>query len=124
MGMNVGIVLPAKYLGFPYPHVLLATSTCMSAAVNTALLWRGLVKQGVYKPRPGWGVLLARILFANAVMAALLIWLGGNTADWLAMPPLHRAARLGICIVGAAAAYFAALYVSGARLAQMRGGHA
>jgi putative peptidoglycan lipid II flippase len=92
--------------------------------VNTVLLWRGLVKQGVYRPRPGWNVLLARILFANAVMAALLLWLAGNTADWLAMPPLHRAARLGICIIGAAAAYFAALYVSGVRLAQMRGGHA
>jgi len=124
MGMNVGVVLPAKYLGFPYPHILLATSTCTSAAVNTVLLWRGLVKQGVYTPRPGWGVLLARILFANAVMAGLLIWWAGSTSDWLALPPLHRALRLAACIVAAAAAYFAALYVSGVRLAQMRGGHA
>ena len=29
MAMNIGVVLPAKYLGFPYPHVLLATSTCI-----------------------------------------------------------------------------------------------
>jgi putative peptidoglycan lipid II flippase len=92
--------------------------------VNTALLWRGLGKQGVYMPRPGWGVLLARIVFANGVMAALLIWLGGDTAGWLAMPPLHRAARLAICIAAAAMAYFAALWISGVRLAQMRGGHA
>jgi putative peptidoglycan lipid II flippase len=124
MAMNIGIVLPAKFLGFPYPHILLATSTCTSAAVNTALLWRGLVKQGVYKPRPGWGVLMARILFANAIMAALLVWMAGDTADWLATAPLHRAGRLAICIVAAAVAYFAALWVSGVRLAQMRGGHA
>ena len=64
------MVLPAKYFGFPYPHILLATSTCIAAAMNTALLWRGLVKQGVYKPRPGWGVLLTRIVFANAVDGA------------------------------------------------------
>ena len=124
MAMNIGVVLPAKYFGFPYPHILLATSTCTSAAVNTALLWRGLVKQGVYKPRPGWGVLLARILFANAVMAALLVWMAGDTASWLATAPLHRAARLAVCIVAAAVAYFAALWISGVRLAQMRGGHA
>ena len=49
-----------------------------AAAINTTLLWRGLVQAGVYQPRPGWGVLLARVVFANAVMAALLIWLGGD----------------------------------------------
>jgi putative peptidoglycan lipid II flippase len=124
MAMNIGIVLPAKYLGFPYPHVLLATSTCMSAAVNTTLLWRGLVKQGVYKPRPGWGVLITRIVFANAVMAGLLVWMAGDTTDWLATAPLHRAARLAVCIVAAAVAYFASLYVAGVRMAQMRGSHA
>ena len=51
--------------------------------MNTALLWRGLARAGVYKARPGWGVLITRILFANAVMAALLIWLGGDIGGWL-----------------------------------------
>src|SRR4029079_10978180 len=120
MAMNIGVVLPAKYFGFPYPHVLLATSTCMSAAVNTTLLWRGLVKQGVYKPRAGWSVLLARIVFANAVMGALLVWLAGDTASWLTTPPLHRAARLAMCIVAAALAYFAALWISRVRMGHMR----
>ncbi len=44
MAINLAVVLPAKWLGFPVPHVLLATSTCISAAINTTLLWRGLVK--------------------------------------------------------------------------------
>jgi putative peptidoglycan lipid II flippase len=124
MALNLALVLPAKFMGFPVPHVLLATSTCVSAAVNTVLLWRGLVKQGVYKPQPGWGVLVTRVLFANAVMAALLLWLGGDLASWLAYAPLERAARLAAFIVAAAAVYFAALWLSGMRLAQMRGGHA
>src|SRR4029079_944466 len=72
MAMNVGVALPAVKFGFPYPHILIATSTCMSAAINTVLLWRGLVKAGVYKPHGGWGKLLSRILFANAAMGALL----------------------------------------------------
>jgi peptidoglycan biosynthesis protein MviN/MurJ (putative lipid II flippase) len=58
------------------------------------------------------------------VMAALLIWMGGDTAAWLATPPLHRAARLALCITAAAVAYFAALWISGVRLAQMRSSHA
>jgi putative peptidoglycan lipid II flippase len=124
MALNLALVLPAKFMGFPVPHVLLATSTCVSAAVNTVLLWRGLVKQGVYKPQPGWGVLVTRVLFANAVMAALLLWLGGDLASWLAYAPLERATRLAAFIAMAAAVYFAALWLSGMRLAQMRGGHA
>ena len=76
--------------------------------------------RGVYKPRPGWGVLLARVVFANAVMAALLIWLGGDIAGWLAASPLERAARLAMCVVAGAAAYFAALFAGGMRLRHMR----
>lgn len=124
MALNISVVLPAHYMGFHAPHILLATSTCVTAAINTILLWRGLVKAQVYQPRPGWGVLVARILFANGVMAALLIWLGGDVARWLAMPALARAGNLALCIVAAALAYFAALYISGLRMAQMRGGHA
>jgi putative peptidoglycan lipid II flippase len=120
MAMNVGVALPAVKLGFPYPHILIATSTCMSAAVNTTLLWRGLAKQGVYKAQPGWGALLARILFANAVMAALLIWMGGDLAGWLALSPAHRAARLALCVACGGASYFAALFLSGTRLHHVR----
>ena len=93
-GANIGVVLPSKFFGFPYPHILLATSTCVSAAVNTALLWRGLARAGVYKARPGWGVLITRILFANAVVAALLIWLGGDIGGWLEVSAWQRAVRL------------------------------
>jgi putative peptidoglycan lipid II flippase len=124
MALNLAVVLPAKHFGFPYPHILLATSTCISAAVNTTLLWRGLVKKGVYKPRPGWGVLVARVLLANAIMGGLLVWLGGDLLSWIDMPPLQRALRLAGCVIAAATAYFATLYLSGMRLAQMRGGHA
>jgi hypothetical protein len=43
------------------------------------LLWRGLARAA--STGAAWlGVLITRILFANAVMAALLIWLGGDIA--------------------------------------------
>jgi putative peptidoglycan lipid II flippase len=124
MLLNVGVVLPAHYFGFPFPHILLATSTCVSAAINTVLLWRGLVKAGVYKPKSGWSVLLMRIVFANALMAGLLLWMAGDLMSWLAQPALQRALHLAICIVAAAALYFAALFVSGVRMHHMRSGGA
>ncbi len=120
MAINAGIVLPAKAFGFPYPHVLIATSTCISAAVNTTLLWTGLARIGVYKAQPGWGALIARVLFANASMAALLLWLGGDLQSWIAQSPWQRAGRLTVCILAAATTYFAALLLSGARLRHLR----
>ncbi len=120
IGLNVGVALPAVKLGFPYPHILIATSTCVSAAVNTTLLWRGLARAGVYHAQAGWGVLIARSLFANAAMAALLIWLGGDLQGWLTESPWYRAGRLAFCIVAGAATYFAALYLAGTRLRHVR----
>jgi len=121
MGLNVGVVYPAHLLGFPAPHVLLATSTCISAAVNTTLLWRGLRRDGVYRPAPGWWKLLGQIGAASATMAALLWWLAGDMSIWLAASALERAGRLALCVVGGAASYFAVLFVLGVRPGNLRG---
>jgi putative peptidoglycan lipid II flippase len=118
--LNLAVVLPAQHFGFPYPHVLLATSTCIGAAVNTALLWRGLKRAGVYRPRPGWAAFLTRVLFANAVMALLLLWMAGEPESWVQSAPLSRVVRLAVCVLAGAASYFAALFVSGARLRHLR----
>ncbi len=121
MGLNVGVVYPAHLLGFPAPHVLLATSTCISAAVNTTLLWRGLRRDGVYRPSPGWWKLLGQIGAASATMAALLWWLAGDMSIWLAASALERAGRLALCVVGGAASYFAVLFALGVRPGNLRG---
>jgi putative peptidoglycan lipid II flippase len=120
MGLNLVVVLPAKYFGFPYPHILIASATCVAAAVNTTLLWTGLARKGVYKARQGWGALLARVLLANAAMAALLLWMGGDLQGWLDQSAWVRAGRLAMCIVAAAATYFAVLLLGGMRLRHVR----
>jgi len=120
IALNVGIVLPAKYLGFPVPHVLLATSTCVSAAINALLLWRGLRREGVYRPTPGWGVFLLRILLANAVMTGVLLWMAGDLDVWLQAPPLERALRLAASVAAGAGTYFLVLYVAGLRFHHLR----
>jgi putative peptidoglycan lipid II flippase len=122
MGFNVAVVLPAHFLGFPAPFALLATSTCLSAALNSFLLWRGLRASGIYRAHPGWPALFARIAAACAVMVAVLAWLGGDLAAWLAASPVDRVLRLALCVVAGAAAYFAALFACGLRPAHLRNG--
>jgi putative peptidoglycan lipid II flippase len=100
--------------------VLLATSTCLSAAVNAFLLWRGLRRSGVYTPRAGWGALIGRVLVANAVMAGLLLALSQDLARWLSAPPLYRAFYLLALIAAGAAAYAAVLWLGGLRPAHLR----
>jgi putative peptidoglycan lipid II flippase len=121
MTLNVLLVLPAFYwLGFKYPHVLLATSTCISAAVNSLLLLRGLRRARVYVPSRGWPVFFARVLAANLAMAAVLVYLAGPLEGWISAPTLERAGRLTMCIVAGAAAYFAVLAATGLRPRHMR----
>ncbi|HEV7715607.1 MAG TPA: murein biosynthesis integral membrane protein MurJ [Steroidobacteraceae bacterium] len=115
IGLNVIVVLPAARMGFPAPHALLAISTSISAGVNTYLLLRGLRKADVYTPAPGWPAMLVRIIAANGVMAAALVWLGGDLQGWLSAGALERVGRCALCIGAGAGLYFAALYAFGLR---------
>jgi putative peptidoglycan lipid II flippase len=115
IGLNIVVVMPAAWLGFPAPHVLLAVSTSISSVVNTVLLWRGLRKDGVYSASSGWPALLVRIVAANGVMAAALWWLAGDLQGWVDASTLERVGRCALCVGAGAAVYFAALYLFGLR---------
>jgi putative peptidoglycan lipid II flippase len=120
MTINVAVVLPAKRLGFPAPHVLLATATCAGGAVNAWLLWRGLRASGVYRASAGWGAFLTRVLVANAAMAAVLLWFAGDLESWLALDAVARATRCAAGIALGAGTYFAVLLASGMRYGHLR----
>jgi putative peptidoglycan lipid II flippase len=118
--LNVVVVIPASRMGFANPHILIATSTCIGAAFNTLLLWRGLVKEGILKPSPVWPKLLLRVLVANLVMGALLYWLAGDTLSWSRMPFIERVLRCGGGIALGATVYFAVLFALGQRYRDLR----
>jgi putative peptidoglycan lipid II flippase len=122
MFLNIAVALPASRMGFKAPHILLATSTCASSAVNAFLLWRGLRHSGVYQPSHLWRSLLPRVLIACLLMAVLLWWMSGSLAGWLAMPQWQRVWR---CLAGigvAALLYFAVLAALGVRYRDVRTG--
>jgi putative peptidoglycan lipid II flippase len=115
MGLNLCIVVPAVKFQFGAPYLLLATTTCISSAVNAVLLWRGLRRSGVYQPSRLWSALLLRVAVACVAMAALLWWMASSLDAWLAYRQLER---LGRCLGGIALAallYFLVLYALGVR---------
>jgi putative peptidoglycan lipid II flippase len=122
MSLNAMVLFLVKVVDVPvpYPHTLIATSTCIGAAVNTWLLWRGLLREGVLQHSPGWRMFLLRLLVANAVMGALLWWLSGDTLVWAQMPALERLGRGAGGIVLGAAVYFATLFAIGMRQKHLR----
>jgi putative peptidoglycan lipid II flippase len=122
MTLNVAVVFPAARMGFPAPHVLLATSTCIGAAINTVLLWRGLRQAGVFTPSSVWPKFLLRVVLANAAMALTLFLLSGRMEDWAVMPVLERVVRCVAGIVAGAGVYFAVLYAAGLRYRDLRTG--
>jgi len=104
----------------PLAHIGLALATSLSACLNAGLLLRGLQQQGVLFWSPAWLGIALRIVLANAVLAALLLWLREDAALWLALGDLARVGLLAfVCAVGGLA-YIAVLLVSGLRPAHFR----
>jgi putative peptidoglycan lipid II flippase len=120
MSLNLVVVLPLSHLGVPNPQVLIATNTCIGAAINTVLLWRGLSREGVLQHGAGWPAFVVRVVVANIVMGLLLWWLAGDTAHWMAMRFHERILRGGGGILLGAAVYFAVLFATGMRYRHLR----
>ena len=81
MVFNVAVVAPAYLAGFPVPHALLALSTGLSAWLNSALLYRGLRRAGVYAPTHRWARLLPQVAAANLAMAEGVEWFVGGKSS-------------------------------------------
>lgn len=100
-------------LVFPLAHAGLALATSLSATLNAFLLFRGLRKAGVYRPEPGWPLLILRGAAASAVMGGVLFWGVGDLASWLEMATVDKVWRLLIWVLAGAASYFAVLALLG-----------
>jgi len=113
-------------LMFPLGHAGLALATVFGAMINAALLFAGLVREGVYRPVRGWRRLLAQGLGSSLVMGLTLWVLRGPTMGWIELAGVTRLWRLCLLLGVGVLVYAAALLVLGMRprhlLQQPRGG--
>jgi putative peptidoglycan lipid II flippase len=123
MGCSIAFTTAALLGGFVAPHAAIALATATGAGINAALLYRRLRRDAVYAPAPGWSRFALQLLVANALMAALLVFMAGDLQDWMGAAPQWRAGRL-VAVIGAAVAlYFGALWALGIRVKDFRQSH-
>ena len=98
-------------------HSALTLSIGLGALINAGWLLRGLIRQGAYRPMPGWGGFAWRVLLASALLGAVLAW-AATAYDWTGDPvrQWQRAAVLAGALLGVALLYFGVLIACGLRL--------
>jgi putative peptidoglycan lipid II flippase len=99
------------------PHMQvagLALSIGCGALLNAAWLLIGLIRQGSYRPEPGWVWYMLRVLIASMVMGVFLVW-SQTQYNWLAPQggKWMRAVVLAGLVLGAAFLYFSSLIIVG-----------
>lgn len=119
MGLNIVFVVTLVQLAIPGAHAGLALATSLSAFLNAGLLLRGLLRQQVYQPDHGWRRLFAQVFLACIVMCGLLWWLAGDLGNWLQADTWQRITDLALVVTVGVVVYFAVLWLSGVRLADL-----
>ncbi|MDB5963721.1 MAG: integral rane protein MviN [Polaromonas sp.] len=101
-------------------HAGLALAIGIGALINALWLLLGLIRRGSYRPAAGWGLYIARVLAATALLAVFLWWSAGHVG-WVAMKafPWQRIGLLAAVLCASAAIYFIALRLFGLKLRQL-----
>ena len=101
-------------------HAGLALAIGLGALINALWLLLGLMRRGSYRPSPGWGMFMLRVVMASALLALFLL-LAGSAFDWTAMRAhsLQRIGLMALVLLGSSALYFIALRILGMNLRQL-----
>jgi putative peptidoglycan lipid II flippase len=102
-------------LMIPLGHAGLALGTTLAATLNAGLLLRGLLKERILRPQPGWAALLIRGLIASLAMGLLLFFGTGATVDWIRLEAGERVWSLLMWIATGGVVYLGGLFALGVR---------
>src|SRR5690606_14221237 len=120
MVLNLLLVVPL-HMTLKLGHVGLALATALAAWLHAGLLARGLLRQGVFVPQPGWGRFWLQLGSATLALGAVLWLLDPALGRWLQWSWWERLTVLtGLCAAGFAT-YVGVLYALGVRVRQLRG---
>ena len=106
--MNAAFIWPLKHAG-------LALAISLGACLNAALLYRGLRRREIFRPRPGWGAFAAKVAGAVGAMAVAVAFAMGPAEWWIGADWRLRAPALAGLVTLGAAVYFGALWALGFR---------
>lgn len=120
MFLNVLFVVPMVMYEIQGPHAGLALATSASAYLNAGLLYLQLRKQGVYQPLSGWLKITLQIIFANTIMAAVILYLSPSLEIWNQWSLSERIPYLLGFVTFAILTYTLAILVSGFRPKQLQ----
>lgn len=100
-------------------HAGLALSIGLGALINALWLLMGLLRRGSYRPVAGWGVFVAQVGLASALLAGFLLW-GAAAFPWVDMggQGFRRAGLLALMLAGSVVIYFSALALVGMKPGQ------
>lgn len=115
IAMVANMVMNIAFYFSGYAHVGLAMATSLAAFLNAGLLWRGLVREGVFQLQSGWLRFLLQITAANLLMVLLILWLAGDWQQWLQWPLAQRVWQMSLIVLGGMALYGATLISCGLR---------
>ncbi len=122
IAMVTNMVFNAIFAYF-YGYVGLAIATALSAFVNMALLYRGLhIAGGVYQITKRTVFFIIRLVIAGAAMVAAILWQLEDMSVWLDWSFAHRSGVLGMLIGLGAVVYLVVLFLTGARLKDLKAG--
>jgi putative peptidoglycan lipid II flippase len=120
MGLNIVFVLLLLRTQWLPAHAGIAASSACAGVFNSACLFAGLVRSGVYRARAGWRALSIQVLAGNVVMALVLLVALRRLGSWFAMSEVERIGALVLLVGGGAAIYFAAAWAFGLRPRALR----
>ena len=121
----VGVLLATQAMNLVFvpwiAHAGLALSVGLGACVNAGFLFWSLRRRGIYVPRQGWSMFLARLAGALFLLAGVALW-SASYFDWLRLQqqPLLRVGALALVLGVCAATYFGALLAMGFRFRDFR----
>ncbi|NOZ53292.1 MAG: murein biosynthesis integral membrane protein MurJ [Gammaproteobacteria bacterium] len=116
---TVILVSTMMMLAYEAPHMGLALSTALSAILQSTLLYRGLRRDGVYKPDLGWAIFLLRIGAACVIMGLVLYFGVESNAVWMQWSVYERVLNVLLWVSVGGIAYFASLVLMGMKLKEL-----
>jgi putative peptidoglycan lipid II flippase len=118
--LTVAIVTPLWMNHYPAAHAGIAAATALAGALNAALLWGALRKQGIYQPEPGWTRWLLRIVLGLLGMAASVWAVREYVGEWTSLTTAWRWLWLLAAVGAGAISYATILLLLGLRLRHLR----